>query len=162
MTLYVIAVAPAHNDAVPVTVGVVGALLLVTVKLPVVVPQLVEIDIPTLPDNAPAAHEVTIVFVPCPDVMVTFAGTVHVYVPLCEATVYVIAVCTPQIKVLPVMVGVVGKVATETETEEFITPQELPICNETFPVKVVTAHVVVMLLVPCPVVIVTPDGTVQA
>jgi hypothetical protein len=76
--LYVIAVAPAHNVAVPVTVGAVGALLLVTAKLPVVVPQLVDIDIPTFPEAAPAAHDVTIVLVPCPDVMLTFAGTVHV------------------------------------------------------------------------------------
>ena len=76
--LYVTPVAPAHNVAVPVTLGVVGALLFVTAKLPVVVPQLVEIDIPTFPDAAPAAHDVIIVFEPCPDVMVTLAGTVQV------------------------------------------------------------------------------------
>ena len=90
--LYVTPVTPAHNVAVPVTVGVVGGLLFVTAKLPVVVPQPVVIVIPTFPDAAPAAHDVMIVFVPCPDVIDTLAGTVHVYVaPLCDGTVYVTA-----------------------------------------------------------------------
>ena len=57
--------------------GVVGALFTVTAKLPFVVPQLFVTAIDTEPETALALHVVVIVFVPCPAVIVTFAGTVH-------------------------------------------------------------------------------------
>ena len=58
-----------------------------TANVAEVLPQLLLKVTPTLPDAALAPQVVVMLFVPCPDVIVTFAGTVHTYVtPLCATT----------------------------------------------------------------------------
>ena len=59
-------------------VGVVGDVPTVTAELPDVVPQLLVKLIPTFPETAVELHVVVILFVPCPAVIVTPVGTVHV------------------------------------------------------------------------------------
>ena len=59
-------------------VGELVPLPTVTAKLADVFPQLFVTVIPTLPDTALALHVVVMLFVPCPAVIVTPVGTVHV------------------------------------------------------------------------------------
>ena len=58
----------------------VGAAPTETGKTPEVDAQLLDIEIPIFPETAFSPHVVVILFVPCPAVIVTPVGTVHVYV----------------------------------------------------------------------------------
>jgi len=61
--------------------------LTVTAKFPDVEEQLFAILSETLPETAFDPQVVVILFVPCPVVIVTPVGTVHVYVnPVCATT----------------------------------------------------------------------------
>ena len=61
----------------PVIVVVAGAVPTVTANVVEAFPQLLLNVTPTFPDAALTLHVVVIEFVPCPAVIVTFAGTVH-------------------------------------------------------------------------------------
>jgi hypothetical protein len=142
--------------------GVVGALFTVTAKLPFVVPQLLLTATDTEPEAALALHVVVIEFVPCPPVIVTFEGTVHTYdIPDCAVMLYVTPAAPAHNVAVPVTVGVVGAVETVTAVDDVSVPQAFPICNDTTPETALAVQVVVILFVPAPTVIFTPDGTVH-
>ena len=140
----------------------VGALFTVTAKLPVVVPQLLLTATLTDPVAANADQVVVMLFVPCPDVIVTFAGTVHTYVtPLCAVVLYIIADAPAHKLAVPVTVGVVGALLFVTANVPVVVPQLVAMDMATFPDTAAAAHVVTIVLVPCPDVIVTFAGTVH-
>jgi len=71
----VIAVCPLHTDDVPVIDGVAGAFKAFTVIETIVVSQLLLADTRMVPPEAFAVKLVVILAVPCPEVMITPAGT---------------------------------------------------------------------------------------
>ena len=88
---------------------------IVTAKLGLVYPHVLLIATPTLPEAAVALHVVVMLFVPCPAVIVTFAGTVHKYVtPLCATTLYTTPVAFGQTFDVPAMVVDDGAVPNVT------------------------------------------------
>ena len=95
-------------------VVVAGAVPTVTANDVDAFPQLLVNVTPTFPDAALAPHVVVIELVPCPAVIVTFAGTVHTYdAPLCATTLYTTPVVFGQTLAFPVIVGVVGVLQLE-------------------------------------------------
>jgi hypothetical protein len=163
--VYVRPVCPGHTVTLPLIVAGAAWVLITFIAWQLAVeitPQLLVAVTQTLPATVPAFT--VILLLPCPELMIHPEGTDHVYetAPFTEDTLYEIFDWLAQTEVLPLIapgvVEVLPTVMVRQEDEEVI-PQALVAVTHISPL--VLLEVTMIPLVPCPEVMVQPEGTAQ-